>query len=86
MALLIGLFDLYQNYQSKQVKWVNGYSCAYWDQKRNDYQRSVDAEVSLAMQGLDFNTERMLENMNKREEAAQIFTDSCLPDSAYFGR
>jgi hypothetical protein len=78
LAIAIGLFNAFQNYQSKQVKWVDGWTCSYWDAQRNDYQGLIEDKLRNpdAIGNLDAYTKM-------RDQAAEKFNRGCLPESAY---
>jgi hypothetical protein len=77
-AIAIGLFNAYQTYQSKQVRFVEGWSCSYWDAKRNQMQGLIEDELRNRT-----NSSLLYSNTKERDRAAEIFNKNCLPDSAY---
>jgi hypothetical protein len=84
LSLIFGLYGMYQNWSEKQVKWVDGWSCSYWDAERNTYQSLMDNIVRNGMNGQEFNFELWDSYKSERDSAAEKINEQCLPSSAYF--
>ena len=82
LALAIGLLSLYQNYQSKQLRWVDGWSCQYWDAQKNSYQKLIEGELSSAAFGNGLNRDLLYSFTKSRDEAAEKVNLNCLPEFA----
>lgn len=79
LAIALGLFNIYQDYQSKQVKWVDGWDCSYWDAQRNMFQGLIENELRDSSE-----PGNLISFTKKRDEAADKFNRNCLPESSYF--
>jgi hypothetical protein len=86
ISLLLGIYGAHQNWSEKQVKWAEGYDCSYWDAQRNSYQNLMDNMIGDVINGLEFRYEVWQDYKSKRNDAADIFNENCLPPSAYFGK
>ena len=78
LAIALGLFNLYQEDESKQVRWVDGWTCSYWDAVKNENQGLIESELRSGAA-----SSSLLTFTERRDEAADKFNENCLPDSAY---
>lgn len=79
LAIALGLLSLYQNYQAKQLRWVDGWSCQYWDAQKNSFQKLIEGELTNAALGYELNTQSLYSFTKKRDEAAEKVNLHCLP-------
>ena len=79
IAIALGLFNMYQNHQANQVRWVEGWDCQYWDAQRNSYQSLIESELSDPSNPGD-----LYSFTKKRDEAGEKFNRNCLPEFGYF--
>lgn len=84
LSLLLGLYSTYQNWSEKQVKWVDGWSCSYWDAQRNSSQTLMDNILGASINGQEFNYELWSNYKEERDSAAEKFNKNCLSPSSYF--
>ena len=84
LSLVLGLFGIYQNQSQKEVKWVDGWPCSYWDSERNSYQSLMDNIVRETINGRGFNSDQWDTFKSKRDLAAEKFNRECLSPSSYF--